>query len=313
MERETKMDASEATKLYLLERSNAPLWLVPDSAGVPTVLNPQPFLLRVTDVPSTSEQDMQVARVQLTNENCWLFAPTVCPDGPPYRSGRVFVYQSQLNGMKWQDGSLPRFGGAMRLYCPATKNAPWNWVDQLRREQYGFFMTGPVGSGSLWRLFRAEIDALERWVLTLSPVRSSSACPQADFSTLKAPLLADEVSAQYRDLANAVTANSYREVVTKAKNIVEAIVADRLGTAENSRDLSENLRAIRNLLDSSKSQENCRWTHLEYHLAHKIRLVHGQTHATAAARTGRPLRPEFALSCVEDLIELLHIWGYCTN
>jgi hypothetical protein len=62
---------------------------------------------------------------------------------------------------------------------------------------------------------------------------------------------------------------------------------------------------------SSPDDGSCGWRYLEYHLAQKIRLVHGQTHATASTKTGRQLRPEFALSVTEDLIELLTIWGSC--
>ena len=199
----------------------------------------------------------------------------------------------------------------MRLYRPATKEFSLNWSSDGRMEKYGFFLTGPVGNGSLWRLFRAETDTFDRWILTLAPVRLSSRFPKADFSSFKADLLASELSAQYADLANALTSNSYREAVTKAKNIVEAIIAAKLNKVKKGRDLFENLQTIKELLDNPKQRDSCGWTHLEYHLANKIRLVHGQTHATAPVKMGRPLRPEFALSTVEDLIELLHIWGYC--
>jgi hypothetical protein len=178
-------------------------------------------------------------------------------------------------------------------------------------QKFGFFLTGPLGNGSLWRLFRAETDAFDRWILTLVPVQLSSRCPQADFSSLRTSMLVQEVSTQYSDLARALVSNSYREVVTKAKNIVEAVIAAKLDNVEKARDLFQSLQTIKELLEDNQQRDSCGWTPLEYHLANKIRLVHGQTHATAPAKTGRSLRPEFALSTVEDLIELLRIWGYC--
>jgi hypothetical protein len=110
-------------------------------------------------------------------------------------------------------------------------------------------------------------------------------------------------------MARAITTNSYREVVTKAKNIVEAVVADRLGTVETSRDLRTNLQTIKKLMEANPEDGVSGWGYLEYHLMQKLRLLHGQTHPTGPTKTGRSLRPEFALSTVEDLIELLRVWG----
>jgi hypothetical protein len=193
-----------------------------------------------------------------------------------------------------------------------AKDVPWyRRATPVTAIGTGFFLTGTVDDGSIWRVFRHELDSFNRWIFTISPVRVSSHCPKADFSSLNSPLVAAEVSAQYADMARAITTNSYRDVVTKAKNIVEAIIAERLGNTEKSRNLADNLRTIKKLLDDPEKREACGWTDLEYHLAHKIRLVHGQTHATAPAKTGRQLRPEFALSTVDDLIDLLYSWAYC--
>jgi hypothetical protein len=297
------MNIFETSDLYLLMQGRAVSWLAMDSNGVAVNLAPQPLMIRAAFVQSPFEQGLSAARTQLAGDRCWLFAFTDCPDGPPYRTALLFIYQRELN-ITWQDGPYSRMGKSAHLYSRATQ------VFSVGSED-GFYLTGPGGDGSIWRVFRSELDALNRWVLTVSPVRLSSKFPQADFSGLKAPLLADSVRAQYAALATAITANSYLAVVTAAKNIVEAIVADKLGNAGKSRDLSDNLQTIKKLIEDSPQDGSCGWTHLEYHLAQKIRLVHGQTHATAPVRMGRPVRPEFALSAVEDLIELLRIWGCC--
>jgi len=175
---------------------------------------------------------------------------------------------------------------------------------------YGYFLTGVVGDDSLWRLFRLESDVFLRSIFTLAPVRLAAGCPQADFSSLSDPTLAQEITAQYADVCRSVVAHSYRNVVTQARNIVEGIIWARLG-ATGGRDLFADLRTIKNLLETKKGSSG--WTELEYHLAHKIRLVHSQTHAAQVAKSGRALTPEFALSVAEDLIELLRIWGYCKH
>ena len=293
---------TDATQLYLLERTGFSLWLIPDSTGIPTVLRPQPQLFQAAYIESMSDQNMQVAQTQLGTKWRWLLSPIPCPDGAPYRSAVLFIFDRELKSLPWRDGTQTHVSATMSVFRPATKTFSLSWV----KDVYGFFVTGPA-KDSVWRLFRAELDALDRWILTLSPVRLSSHCPEADFSALSLPLLSQEVAAQYSDLAKALTSNSYREVVTKAKNIVEAIVASKLGNAVKSRDLYGNLKVIKKSVESTSDD----WTPLEYHLLNKIRLVHGQTHATNTARAGRVLRPEFALSTVEDLVELLRLWGYC--
>jgi hypothetical protein len=301
------MDISESSDLYLLIRNNAPLWLAKDSNDLAIVLNPQPTLFRAAYSPSTLEQNISAAKTSLAGDRCWLLALAPCPDGAPHRWAFLFILQREVS-LNFQDGPYTRLGKTALWYRRAT-NVVSLGSDY---EGHGFFLTGAAG-GSLWRLSRQELDAFNRWVLTLSPVRLSSQCPQADFSSLKSPILAQEVAAQYEDMVRAITTNSYREVVTKAKNIVEAIIAERLGKSEKSSDLFDNLKTIKRLLEDQQQRDSSGWTDLEYHLANKIRLVHGQTHATAPVRSGRPLRPEFALSTVEDLIDLLYSWGYCKS
>jgi hypothetical protein len=112
------------------------------------------------------------------------------------------------------------------------------------------------------------------------------------------------------DIAKARIA--YRDVVTKARNIVEGLVSARLKAAgfSTSRDLFGDLQTVKKFLEDDKRRDACGWTQLEYHLAHRIRLVHSQTRPTQTVKAGRTLRPEFALSGVEDLIELLTSWGF---
>lgn len=103
-------------------------------------------------------------------------------------------------------------------------------------------------------------------------------------------------------------------VLTKARNITEGLVACRLsqGGHQAGRDLAADLRTVKGLLEGS-TRESCGWSDIEYHLAHKIRLLHAQTHTGVVTDQGRQIRPEFALTVAEDLAELLRIWGYLLN
>src|SRR6266849_3499084 len=131
------MDLSGATELYLLERNRVPLLLTPDSAGTPTVLYPQPILLRAVYISANDlETGVTPARGELAFDNCSLFAPISCPDGPPNRSALLFVFVQKMAGMSWLDGSLPRHGGTMLQYKPATTQAPWQWLSDARQGRY---------------------------------------------------------------------------------------------------------------------------------------------------------------------------------
>lgn len=298
------MHVSDVSELFLLPRNGAILWLAPDVNGVAHALDPQPKLFRAAFCSSADEQSIVGARSWLASDRCWLMTFTACPDGPPHRWGLLFIFVDEVV-VTFQDGPYTRPGKRALRYRRATKATSLSSYS----DGPGYFLTGMERDGALWQLTRQELDLLNQWVITLSPVRLSSQIPRADFSSLKAPLLAQEVAAQYDDMARAITTNSYREVVTKAKNIVEAIVADRLGTVETNRDLHTNLQTIKKLIEANPEDGGSGWGYLDYHLMQKLRLLHGQTHPTGPTKTGRSLRPEFALSTVEDLIELLRVWA----
>jgi len=121
-----------------------------------------------------------------------------------------------------------------------------------------------------------------------------------------------EAAQQYEDLGRRLSAGAYRDIPTKVRNIVEGLLAiklksqGRIGLMELGRDL----QTVKALLENPATRNNCDWEDLEYHLLQKIRLAHAHTHTGAVIDTGRALRPEFALSVVDDLVELLRMWGY---
>lgn len=63
-------------------------------------------------------------------------------------------------------------------------------------------------------------------------------------------------------------------------------------------------------MEANPQDDSSGWNYVEYHLMQKLRLLPGQTHPTGPVKAGRSRRPEFALSAVEDLVELLRIWNF---
>ena len=287
---------------------------MPDAGGTPTLPESAPLVLRASYIPFGSlESQLSIARAELTNSRCGLFGVVECPEGPPYRSGFFFTFQEEISGMFWRDETRSHSGAQMRRFSVVTNSGSWGWLTDARRGVPGYLLTGDAKDASLWRVFRLESDALNRTFFTLAPVRFAGRTVTADFSSIHESLLASEIKMQYQDLCKSVIQHAYRDVVTKARNIVEALVADRLrmqGQGASGR-LFDDLQLVRKLLESDSTRDSCGWTDLEYHLCHKIRLLHARTHPSQVQAAATALLPEFALSVIEDLNELLRAWGFC--
>lgn len=299
------------SEIFILERDRLPAILAPDSDGVPTVVAPPPFVLRAAYIVLGNLEDgLSVASERLRLPRCELLVMVDCHDGAPHRSGLLFLFSRPLNGVSWSDGKKSRHGAQMTEFIAATSVGPNRIRDDARDGRPGYFLTGDAGDSSLWRVIRMESDVFNRLVFTLAPVRLAGNLPAPDFSALGDSSHTDEVATQFHALCHSITQHAYRDVVTKARNIVEALVAARLRKQNqpSSDRLYEDLKMVKKLLDSP-GRDACGWTDLEYHLCHKIRLLHGKTHVNQAVQA-MPLRPEFALTAVEDLVYLLAAWDF---
>jgi hypothetical protein len=308
---------SSLNELYLLDRGAASVVLGVGRDGFPSLFEPQPLLYRAAelsqlDFDMQGEMALNRARGQLASGRAFLL-PVPCPDGPPYRSFLYFTFQGTATGVSWHDGPHIRNGYSMQVYRATTDQAPYTWISDARQGNPGYFVTGPAGQDSLWRILRIESDALHRVVFTLAPVRWNARCPAVDFSKVPNVALATELQQQYDDLCRSVTNSAYRDIATKARNIAEGAISARLAETgqQSSGRLFEDLQSVQKLLSDSQTRNCCGFRDIDYHLAQKIRLVHGRTHAAQVGVSGPFLRPEFALTVVEDLIELLKGLGYC--
>jgi hypothetical protein len=113
----------------------------------------------------------------------------------------------------------------------------------------------------------------------------------------------NELLDQYGDLQAALARHAYRDVVTKARNIIEGVLRWVLLEAGQTpgRDLFDHLGTLRRLIEERRAPVS----DLTYHLAHKVRLLHARVHPEQVSSQGRSLAPELALSAVEDLREIL--------
>jgi hypothetical protein len=235
-----------------------------------------------------------------------------CPDGAPNRSGLLFAFQQQINGLSWRDDSRIYHGGSAKQYFAATSLGSWDWAQDVRLGRAGYFLTGQSGESALWRIFRLEADALNRTVVTIAPVRLNSQCPRADFSSVSDPNLRVEITQQYDEFCRSVSAYAFRDVVTKARNIAEGLLVDRLRSANQDATarIWDDLQTVKRMREDNATRASCPVSEIQYHLLHKIRIAHGRTHPDVGGAGSAPLRPEFAMTVVEDLEEVLRGWGY---
>lgn len=298
-------------ELYLLDRAQVRAIMAPDSDGVITIIEPQPFVLRAVYVgPDNLEREIPRARGRLIEPNCPLLVLIPCPDGPPHRCGLYFTCEGTRTNISWRDEKNTHFAASLRSCLVLTGSGPSGLVDK-RQGRLGFIVSGSAGEDSLWRVTRLETDAFDRSVFTLAPIRMAPNLPIPDFSAIKHSLLAAELTQQFQDLCRSVTQHGYRDVVTKARNIVEGLVGSRLQVQQqpSAERLYNYLAEVEKLLNNKKTRDTCGWTDLQYHLCHKIRLLHAQTHVGHVLQSGA-LRPELALTVIEDLLYLLGEWGF---
>jgi hypothetical protein len=292
--------------LFLLEQGHYQGILFPDEHGVPTVPVEESFVTRAAYVHPERIEESDIAAKEIDlNQGHTLLLFQVSPDGPPRRCARCFTWQETVRNASWRD-QTSHHGATLQRYASTTTLGPWSWLSDHRQQRDGYFLTGIGSQSELWRIERIETDSLANAVFTLLPVRLLGGLSPADFSSIANGLLRAELKAQYDDLLTSIAQHAFRDVVTKSRNIVEGIIAAKLGLLDGQDRLFTGLETIGKLLNDRETRDTCGWTFLQYHVAHKLRLMHGQTHAT----TKTPLRPEYALSVIEDLNFLLREWGY---
>jgi hypothetical protein len=307
--------AEDARELYLAPHGNSLLALVPDCQNVPTVI-PSPNLLRTAYLSNhgvTDQNQIQIAANSLGREWPLLMMIRVSNDGAPFRSGIIF-FRHESRVVSWRAESLIQHGLRAELYLASTSRGHDRWKEDAISGQPAYFLTGLPNSSSLWRITRMEPDAAFRLVFTLAPVKLAHGLPHVQFAPLLNPDLRAEAEQHWSEFKNHLMQHQYYALVTSAKNVAETILAAHLSASGISfqRDFNEMLQALGDQL-SRKDEGAAPFSYLDYHLMHKIRLLHARTHPGRVASMGRAIKPEFALTIAEDLVEILTSFGYADS
>ena len=178
------------------------------------------------------------------------------------------------------------------------------WGSDLRRGRPGYFLTGLSEAGNLFRVARVESDLAGRQLFTLSPVRLASGLPDADFSAINNELLRQKLERDWGEVQRCLAGNLYSSLITAAKNVAESLVVYSVGRQSKKMTLAQGLLQVEKSLQA-KQPGQLPFTFLDYHLMSKLRILHANTHPDSVVISGRLVDPEFALTVVADLVEVL--------
>jgi hypothetical protein len=230
-------------------------------------------------------------------------------DGPPFRTGIAYVKTGEEEVSRAADFRIlaVRTGStrvrAVRYAAPGI-NEEYSWKTDMEEGRPGFFMTGAGGVSAFWRTSRLEVDALGRYVVTLAPARLAHGIAAPNFDAVPPPLqtfLADN----FQQFKQAVARNAHLDVINRANHLAEGILDYCLSSVQRPvpDTLFNRLKEARKILD--QNAKDFLLTQYGYHLAHRIRLLHGRIHADQTVGKKNIVRPEVGMSVAIDVSELL--------
>jgi hypothetical protein len=226
---------------------------------------------------------------------------------PPYEQGReavarIFVFDKEQKVSL--SGSLSN--QPITKYVSPQQGSGHVWVSDWQQGRAGYFLTGYSVSADLWKIVRMDVDAFGSVILVLNPMRLLAGLPNLRFGNISDALARGEIEQHYAELQTAIASHSYRAMITHARSVVEAVLGYWLAANGQTpgKDLGNHLKLVRKLRKAATGELTW-FSDLGYHSAHKIRLLHARTHVDRAAKQGRSVQPELALSCLEDLKEIL--------
>ena len=278
--------------------------LTPNPYGYPLLVEPQPVLLRSIYIGPNDDLESQIKqagnRLNSTGEPLLAMLP-------PYEQGReaiarIFVFDREEKVSL--SGSL--HDRPVIKYVSPRQGSGHVWLSDWQQGKAGYFLTGHSASANLWKIARMDIDAFDSVIFVLSPMRLLAGLPNLRFANISDALVRAEIEGHYAELQTAIASHSYRAIITHARSIVEAVLGFWLASngQKPGKDLNGHLTILREL--RSKAKDELEWfSDLTYHSAQKIRLLHARTHVDRAVKQGRSVQPELALSCLEDLKEVL--------
>jgi hypothetical protein len=209
--------------------------------------------------------------------------------------------------LPWRDGRRSHTAIEADEYLAAVTLSQYSWGADVLAGRAAYFLTG-AGPDSLWRLVRAERDLAGRQVLTLAPVQLTNGLPIVNFAPIADVVLREKLLRDWTEVQRCLSQHIYSSLITSAKNVAESLLVYLVGDPGHALTLDKGLSRLSEAL-KNKQELILPVSFLEYHLFHRLRILHGHTHADRTVLSGRLIAPEFAISVVADLVQILRTAG----
>jgi hypothetical protein len=305
-------DINGARQIWIVTQTAMKPTLVRNVAGALEPIEPASILRPCAYVGAATDAEVSNGRIALGNQNTSLMAMQPSPEGQPLMEGFLFTRKRQDTiSYEWRSRS---FHGHWAIQYdsvgpanPHTSEADWRSGSQCS------FIIGSTESSNIWCIHRLDTDHLDRRVFILRPIKLPSGLPKPNFLIIEDPLLRQQAEQHWGDLEHAVMGGRVAGSITSAKQVIETFLYSALLREDKikreNRELDQLLRCLRELLEDKETRRSIPFTDLTYHLAHKVRILHGGNHAGRVVVSGRVVTPEFGMTAAQDAVEVLRSLG----
>jgi len=293
-------------RVYVHFQQNFGQILIQDTEGNFSPLGQDSLFLNVVYLSDhdVSDEGLRLASHRLDGREM-LLQMVPCPDGPPHRAGILFYRERRFDPPP-----------AECFLAATARSHDFSWISDLRRGQPGNFVGGSLNAPELWRIARnPDTDSANRLVFTLTPRRLASGLPQPKFEAISNPILREEAKRNWAALEVNLVQSQHHAAVTSAKNVAEAILADRLPKPVGStkkRTLDDLLGEVKTTLERKNSPGSGAerppvplLSSLDYHLFSILRELHARSHPERAEKEGGQVSLDLAMTAVPNLVHVL--------
>ncbi len=299
-----------ALRIWVVRRANVVYVMAPNDTGLPEPVDEHVPVLRAAYLsPEGINERLEAGNIFLDPPNGVLLVRAGDSEAPPATSALIFVHEAEGPiGCKIGSRALTL---AATSYVAPSRDTMWTWNNDLRQGKFGYFQIGMKGQSNLWRIRRAEADFADRHVFTIAPIVQSNGLPHLDLSSIADSVIRQHLAQHWSEFCEVYARQLPYRSVNAARDICEYLFYDilrRSGAISTGKvGLGDLLACLHDVLQKGNVQRlPLAWMH--FHLAQKIRLLHGSIHISKVAQNGA-LSPELALSVGVDLVEILSAAG----
>ena len=180
---------TESRTIYYLEKREG--FAEPISTGRVVLIDPTVVIFKGVYLSQfeINSNGLEKGKLQLTQNPAYTLLRTVpSSDGPPNWSALVYRRAGDPSVRLREEDEVHRthyvytIQQAVRYHAEPPGN--YAWETDVSSGKAGYFLTGAAGPSALWRTTRIQADALNRQVLTFTPVQLATVLATSKFDNV---------------------------------------------------------------------------------------------------------------------------------